>query len=501
MKRTTFGGCSLLLGLMIAPGIRAQTATIVGYPANFDAINNTGGDAHGFEIEADGISSADVNRVFGGIAPGCYIRYCTGQMFDFPGGVYIRWMSPWDPNTQQFTLATPVPNGTVATGESCWTFGLGARYPAAGCEHFGISSLRSPTNVSYRWLVADPNHPGQLMYAGGAPLPPGNVPPAPVPPPVFPIPHPIINVIPPAQPGAQPAVDFQVRIPPPPVVTPQWGTAQWVKVFKTELNQEVDLNQLMGGDAAVPEGANQLETPWKLLQTNPHSANSGVLHNQAVLGNGSHAVVRRYEYYTYTGKYDPLTHEALCADPTCSAPAVGEVGGLIGAQNAAANIEIPSITVNRVGSGTVVGANGKINCGGSCTVQVAAGTTVALTALIPGSSVFGGWTGACTGNNPNCSTVVNNVATTTATFIPVFTLSIGRGGSGTVTGTPGGAFNTAINCGGSCSAKFPQGTTVTLTATPAPGLTFVNWTGACSGTTKTCNVVINKDTQAQANFK
>jgi hypothetical protein len=40
--------------------LTAQTATVVGYPANFDAVNNTGQETHGFEIEADGISSSDI---------------------------------------------------------------------------------------------------------------------------------------------------------------------------------------------------------------------------------------------------------------------------------------------------------------------------------------------------------------------------------------------------------------------------------------------------------
>jgi hypothetical protein len=501
---------ALGLGLLVLPSLlHAQTATVVGIPANFDAINDTGGDTHGFEIEADGITSADVTRIFGDnffVNGGpCFIRYCQGQAIDFPGGVYIRWTSPWDPAVQQFTLTTPIPNGTLASGESCWTVALGARYPAAGCEHFGISTIRNPTRVVYRWLVADPNNPGQLAYFTGTPVapPPGVVPPPPAPVPVY-IPHPYVVVNPPAQPGNPPVVDFQVQLPappPPPVrVVPQFGPAQWVKVFKSEVDHEVDLNDLLAGNPVVPDAA-LVETPWKLLQTNPKSANSGILHNGGALGNGKHAVVRRYEYYKYTGKLDPVTNEALCADVVCNAPGAGELGDMIGAQMAAANLEIPSITVTRVGNGTVSGASGKINCGGACTAQVTAGTPITLTAVVPGNSVFGGWSGACTGMDLTCSLTVNSALNTTATFVPVYTLSIGRGGNGTVTGTPQGAFNTSIACGSNCSAKFPQGTSVTLMATPSAGLNFVNWTGACSGTTPTCTVSIAKDTQVQANFK
>lgn len=509
-KLTTFGAaaratlCCSALGLAVIASpaaLEAQTAAIVGYPSNFDAVNTTGGPVYGFEIEADGIQVSDITRIFGGAAPNCYIRYCTGAAVPFAGGVYIRWTSPWDANTQQFTLNTPIPNGTLASGESCWTFGLGARYPAAGCEHFGISTLRNPTHVIYRWLVPDPNNPGQLVYFTNPGV--AGAPPAPVP---VPIPMPVMNMVPPAQPAAPPAVEFVIQLPPPPppppAVPPQWGDAKWVKVFEQDADNEVDVNDLLAGNAVVPIDPAQAETPWKLLQTNPNSPNSGVLQNQRALGNGKHGVVRRYEFYNFTGQYDPATHEALCGGVgDCSTPQLGELGDFIGAQMAAANIEIPSVTVTKVGSGTVTGANGKINCGATCTTQVVAGTPVTLIANTPGSEVFSGWSGACTNADPTCSLTVNTALNVTATFTPVFTLSIGRGGNGSVSGTPNGAFGTSINCGSSCSAKFPLGTSVTLTATPPAGHVFVNWTNACSGTSPTCTLTITKDTTAQANFK
>ena len=196
---------------------------------------------------------------------------------------------------------------------------------------------------------------------------------------------------------------------------------------------------------------------WKLLQYNPHSANSGVLHNQGPFGNGSHAVVRRYEHFQYTGQFDPLTHEALCIDPTCSAPGAGELGAIIGAQNAAANLETPSITVTKVGSGTVTGAGGTINCGTTCTAILTAGATETLTANPPSNAVFNGWSGACTGNQETCTFTVSGEMKTTATFTTVYTLSIGRGGNGIITGSPNGEFGTLINCGSNCSAKFSRG--------------------------------------------
>jgi hypothetical protein len=483
-------------------GAQAQVPQIVGYPANFDAYNNTGAPVYGFEIEADGIQPSDVTRVFPSNFPQppgspCVIRYCSGTVTPFAGGVYIRWASPWDPAANQFTISTPVANGTVGTGESCWTGGLGVRYPAAGCEHFGISTLRNPTNITYHWLVPDPATPGNLIYYGGGGT---SIPGAPPAPSYVPIPQPVINVNPPAQPGGAPVVEFVIPAPPPPAPV-QFGPAQWVKVYKLEMPNEVDLNDLLGGNPAVPEAPQPAETEWKLLQYNPHSANSGVMRNQGGLGNGNHAVVRRYEHYQYTGRFDPLTHEALCSDPTCSAPGPGELGAIIGAQNAAANLEQPSITVTTVGTGTVTGAGGAINCGRICSANLTAGANETLTANAPSNAVFNGWSGACTGNQQTCAFTVQGAMQTTATFNTVHTLSIGRGGNGTVAGTPAGEFGTSINCGSSCSAKFQQGAVVTLTATPAAGLKFTGWSGSCSGLTPTCSVTIAADTKVQANFK
>lgn len=217
----------------------------------------------------------------------------------------------------------------------------------------------------------------------------------------------------------------------------------------------MDLNDLLGGNPALPQAPNYLpETEWKLLQYNPNSnGNSGILHNQQQLGNGSHAVVRHYEHYKYTGAYDPLTHQALCIDPTCLAPGAGELGDQFGAQNAASNIEVPSITVAKDGSGTVTGDGSKINCGGTCFATIAGGTTISLTAQPPSNGVFNFWSDACAGQPATCSLTVNSALSTTAKFTTVYTVSIGRSGNGSVTGSPNGEFSTLINCGSSCSGR------------------------------------------------
>jgi subtilase family serine protease len=68
--------------------------------------------------------------------------------------------------------------------------------------------------------------------------------------------------------------------------------------------------------------------------------------------------------------------------------------------------------------------------------------------------------------------------------------------AGTVTSSPSG-----INCGSTCSASFPSGTVVTLTATPVSGAVFTGWTGACAGmASNTCTVTMSANEAVSASF-
>jgi hypothetical protein len=67
-------------------------------------------------------------------------------------------------------------------------------------------------------------------------------------------------------------------------------------------------------------------------------------------------------------------------------------------------------------------------------------------------------------------------------------------GSGTVTSMPEG-----IDCGSTCSASFPKSSVITLTATAAPGSTFIGWSGACEGLLP-CAPELDGDTSVTATF-
>lgn len=68
-------------------------------------------------------------------------------------------------------------------------------------------------------------------------------------------------------------------------------------------------------------------------------------------------------------------------------------------------------------------------------------------------------------------------------------------GQGTVTSSPSG-----INCGSTCSYSFTDKQSVTLTASALSGSTFSGWSGACSGTSRTCTLSMSQAMSASANF-
>ena len=89
----------------------------------------------------------------------------------------------------------------------------------------------------------------------------------------------------------------------------------------------------------------------------------------------------------------------------------------------------------------------------------------------------------------------NSVVVGVGTPAPaLYVLSVTVSGSGSVTSNPNG-----ITCGASCSAPYPSGAVVTLSAIPAAGSTFSGWSGACSGVTN-CVVTLTTARSVTATF-
>ncbi len=324
MNRSLF--LSLLLFCSGALPRVARPASF-GTLANFDVFNTTGEMCHGFEIELHGVRPEDVRHTFG--APNQ--RYGNPQVLPAPSGTLVRYASAWDATRQAFAERTlPARQPIVPTqGHACWRNGRGD-YDTSGCEHFGVVLAASPTGTEMYWLVADPSTPGSLRRAVnpvGIPLPTWNV----------------------REPAAGPPVVEAVVEAEPAEASEQYGSALWVKVFVTEQEQETELEHLVSDDPLVPRDEGQTEVEWSILQSGPAGKGHNELLREAALSQGTKSVIRRYEFYEYTGAYDPETHEVQCGgDGSCEVPLPGELGNYLGSQMSAFNagflLETPTLT-------------------------------------------------------------------------------------------------------------------------------------------------------------
>ena len=158
------------------------------------------------------------------------------------------------------------------------------------------------------------------------------------------------------------------------------------------------------------------------------------------------------------------------------------------------------VTVAKAGNGLgqLTSIPAGLDCGSDCAEFYSHGALVTINANADPSSTFAGWIGACSGNTPVCTLTIDAAKSVTGIFILnqyTFTLHKSGGGVGKVVSSPSG-----IDCGNACSASYPHGTALTLTATAATGSTFAGWQGACTGTEITCNVTIDGAKEATALF-
>src|SRR5258706_9835630 len=140
-----------------------------------------------------------------------------------------------------------------------------------------------------------------------------------------------------------------------------------------------------------------------------------------------------------------------------------------------------------------------INCGTSCTSNVAPGTGVTVQANPANGFVFDKWAGACAGKSNPCALTVSGDQNVTATFKSVGTTTVTA--TAPANGVIGGS---GLNCGATCSAKVTSGSNFTVVASPASnknGYVFDKWTGDCAGQGASCNLVANKDYTVGAAMK
>jgi hypothetical protein len=295
-KRLTFG-CTALLTLTLGHD-SAQAGVAYGTINNFDTVNDTGVECHGFEIELEDIHSTDITYTYD------WNHYGTPTITEdnsvpLHPRVRIRYQSGKNPDGS-WAAYTAIPSAPIPP-----TAGHAFTNPSLnfGGEHFGAGYQGTPTKVSYHWLVDDGN--GVLVLG-----------------PAVNVATPIFTYSPPV--AAIPA-QVQAVIPAPPALpVKEFGPASWVKeiITSSHNNNQVKLRDLVSDDPDDDHDKNwrngepdEVEIEWQLLQTDFNKVAGGKNGELAgapqALDNGDEIITRRYEFYKYLGPIDEETGEAM----------------------------------------------------------------------------------------------------------------------------------------------------------------------------------------------
>lgn len=534
MKKT----CCLLLavGPLMLGSQGAGATTVIGDLGNFDTLNDTGGICYGFEIEIDGVHSTDISYTFD------WNHYGTPKIREDNSGptpkVFVRYESTpdasgkWGANnnvTNAPSLTNPAtPTNTPPQGHTCTDPTVNE-----GCEHFGVGFNAAPTNIVYNWLV---DGGAGTLVTFGTPVK---------------VATPAWNYTPPAG-GANAQVVAVIPAPVVPVPAGmQYGAPTWVKVIKTTTHNAnpVELRELVSPDDLIlgPDWRNgepdEVETEWKLLQTNS-AGNAAKAELEGLADDmgpdGAETVTRRYEFYEYAADSDPRlptsidgeNGQAMCDETqpgtlyglsTMTAVDVAEKGGgshlvdcstrilvgnYIGAQMAGFNAEAVLGLIDHLQDGevgtpyvdrtVVIGGNmpyKTINITGGALPN---GLSLPLSGVLSGtpteSGNFNFTVEATDGSDIFASKAY--ALHIVGSAVPQHQLSVGISG-------PGGISGNGIDCSantGKCKVTLDDGTAVVLNATPGTDAVFNGWTGGyCTGT-GTCSFSLTQDSTVGATF-
>jgi hypothetical protein len=472
---------------------------------NFDTVNDTGKECHGFEIELEDCESKDISHTYN------YNHYGVPKITqdDSVTGhpkCHIRWESKKS-NDGSWAAYTAIPSGPINPTNGHQFTNPNVNF---GGEHFGVGYRLPPSNVSYHWLVDD--SAGNLVRGGQ------------------------VQVATPTftyyAAGAQPArVQAAIRPPPAPPVK-EFGPAVWVKEIRTTThnNEEVKLRDLISDDPNDPDDKNwrngepdEIEVEWQILQEDFNKANGGpngeLMAAPEDLNNGDEVVTRRYEFYEYTGPFDAESGEAK-ADRVAPDGLHGEgsktvngvlvdlsaievVGDYKGAQMAAIDVDAGVGLVDHVGHGTINQAFASRRI----VIEGARPFTAVMTGNLPGGMSFNTVTGILSGT-PTATGDFNIRITADDGLNPVasknYTLQIFAEGEAPL---PVSLLDTTASpvAGGSTSGDgaYDPGTSATAIATPEAGYRFVNWTdnGTVLGTTTSHRITLDVNHSLVANFE
>jgi uncharacterized repeat protein (TIGR02543 family) len=225
----------------------------------------------------------------------------------------------------------------------------------------------------------------------------------------------------------------------------------------------------------------------------------------AVTANDSDGTVANVQFFANgallgTSATPPFTFQAagLAAGSYAITAVATDNQGATGS-SAAVNITVSDAPVNHlVTLGSSPGNGGTISPNPPQPAQgYPAGSTVSLAAVPADGFTFSGWSGDASGTQNPLSLVVDGPRTITANFTPVVVptypllLTVDPAAAGSI------APNPLPNAAG---GMYVEGTVVTLTATPAAGFAFTNWSGDASGTSNQVTVVMSGPRSVTARF-
>jgi len=128
----------------------AQASTAYGTVNNFDCVNDTGVEAHGFDIELDDVHSKDITYTYD------YNHYGVPSIAEdttsVPGHTKVLVHYAAAKTAGGWSAYTAIPAGPIPPTQGHQFTNPSINF---GGEHFGVGYYGAPTAVKYNWLIDD----------------------------------------------------------------------------------------------------------------------------------------------------------------------------------------------------------------------------------------------------------------------------------------------------------------------------------------------------------
>lgn len=500
----------ILISLVaLLAGQTARASIAYGSINNFDTVNDTGHECHGFEIEIEDCLSTTISHTYN------YNHYGVPKITQddsIPGHpkCIIRWESKKNPDGS-WASYTAIPTGPIAPTNGHMFTNPNVNF---GGEHFGVGYNQAVGAIAYHWLID--NGSGVLVRGGQVQVA-----------------TPTFNYFPPVVANGVPAQVVAVIEPPEPpeVHVKEFGPAVWVKVISTTThnNKQVKLRDLVSDDPDDLHDKNwrngepdEVEIEWQLMQTDFNQVDGGVNGKLEAapedLNNGDEVVTRRYEFFEYVGPIDDETGEAQAGSVGADGihgdgvkkinkvdvdlSTVVVVGDYKGAQMAAVDVEAPVGLIDHV-------SEGKINTDYAARTVVVEGAlpfTATQEGALPPGMTFDEVTGVLDGT-PTASGSFQFTVTASDGVNPDvsknYTLTVAAAGA---PAPPASLLDTTVLPVGSGTTtgdgSYAIGANATAIATPNAGFAFLNWTdnGTIVSTNASYTLAMDVNHSLVANF-